>query len=59
MSSQAYNQWTWYTQWFVGSKTNVHGLGGPNLPDETGKPGTDKPIPMIAGYHQLLGIWVS
>jgi peptide/nickel transport system substrate-binding protein len=59
MSSQAYNQWTWYTQWFVGSKTSVHGLGGPNLPDETGKPGTDKPIPMIAGYHQLLGIWVS
>jgi ABC-type transport system substrate-binding protein len=59
MSSQAYNLWTWYTQWFVGSKPNVHGLGGPNLPDETGKPGTDKPIPMIAGYHQLLGIWVS
>lgn len=59
MSSQVYNLWGWYEQWFVGTKPSVHGVFGPNLPDPTGKPGADKPVPMVAGYHQLLGIWVS
>jgi peptide/nickel transport system substrate-binding protein len=59
MSSQAYNLWGWYTKWFVGAKDNVHGIIGPNLPDESGKPGTEKAIDLLAGYHQLLGIWKS
>jgi len=37
----------------------VKGMLGPNLPDADGKPGTGKPVDVLAGYHQLLGIWVD
>lgn len=57
MSSQVYNLWTWYTAWFVAHDTNVHGISGPNLPNEAGAVGTEKPVDLLAGYHQLLGIW--
>lgn len=59
MSEQAYNLWLWYSQWFVGHKSNVHGLIGPNLPDESGEPGSEKPVDLFVGYHQMLGIWRS
>ena len=59
MSSQVYNLWSYYTQWFVGTKSNVHGIVGPNLPNAQGQPGTVKPVAMLAGYHQLLGMWKS
>ena len=59
MSSQAYNFWTWYTQWFLGARSNVHGFVGPNLPDASGAPGKDEAVDILAGYHQLLGIWVD
>jgi peptide/nickel transport system substrate-binding protein len=59
LSSQVYNLWTWYENWFVSGKNNVHGVNGPNLPDETGQPGKVKPPELLAGYHQLLGMWVS
>ncbi len=59
MSSQAYNIWAWYTQWFVAAEANVKGIVGPALPDGNGEPGPHQPVPMIAGYHQLLGMWVS
>ncbi len=59
VSSQAYNIWAWYTQWFVAAKPSVHGIVGPALPDESGAVGRHRPLPMIAGYHQLLGLWVS
>ncbi|CAB4862101.1 MAG: hypothetical protein F2782_02390 [Actinobacteria bacterium] len=56
MSSEITTLWGWYTDWFVGSKSNITGIVGPNLPDATGKPGKDKPAVVFAGYHQLLGI---
>jgi peptide/nickel transport system substrate-binding protein len=59
MSEQVYNWWTWYTQWFVAHKSNVHGIGGPNLPDDTGAPGSQKPVEILAGIHQILGMWKS
>ncbi|MBM3674767.1 MAG: ABC transporter substrate-binding protein [Actinobacteria bacterium] len=59
MSEQVYNMWTWYTQWFVAHSDSVHGITGPNLPDDTGAVGTEKPVDILAGYHQMLGIWSS
>jgi peptide/nickel transport system substrate-binding protein len=57
MSSQVYNFWAWYTQWFIGARGDVHGFVGPNLPDESGAPGNDEAVDILAGYHQMLGIW--
>jgi peptide/nickel transport system substrate-binding protein len=59
LSSQVVSWWTWYTQWFVAHKTDVHGISGPNLPDDTGAPGNEKPVPMLAGIHQIVGMWKS
>lgn len=58
MTDQVYNFWTWYTQWFVASQPNVHGVVGEPLPDAQGNP-TGKPVPMIAGIHQTVGLWKS
>lgn len=59
MTDQLYNFWTWYTQWFIATQPNVHGVVGPNLPDENGDVGTVKPVPILAGIHQTVGLWVS
>jgi peptide/nickel transport system substrate-binding protein len=59
MDEQAYNLWGWYTKWWVGAKDDVHGIIGPNLPDESGEPGSEKAVDLLVGYHQLLGIWKS
>ena len=59
LSTQVYNIWTWYENWYVASKSSVQGVLGPNLPDASGNPGTDKPVDVLAGYHQLLGLWVK
>jgi hypothetical protein len=56
MSSQITTLWGWYTDWFIASNDKVTGILGPNLPDASGKPGKDKPAPVLVGYHQLLGI---
>ncbi len=58
MTDQVYNFWTWYTQWFVASQPNVHGIVGEPLPDENGK-ATGDAVPMIAGIHQTVGMWKS
>ncbi len=58
MTDQLYNLWTWYTQWFVATQPNIHGILGTPLPDADGNP-TGKPVPMIAGIHQTVGIWKS
>ena len=58
MTDQVYNFWTWYTQWFVATQPNVHGIVGEPLPDAAGNP-TGKPVPMIAGIHQTVGMWKS
>ncbi|MGZ4675234.1 MAG: ABC transporter substrate-binding protein [Acidimicrobiia bacterium] len=59
MTSQLYNFWTWYNQWFIATQPNVHGIVGPNLPDANGDVGTVKPVPILAGIHQTVGMWVS
>jgi peptide/nickel transport system substrate-binding protein len=59
LSSQVYNIWTWYENWYIAEKSNVKGILGPNLPNDTGAPGTEKPVDVLAGYHQLLGLWVQ
>lgn len=59
MSEQVYNWWTWYTQWFVAHKNNVHGINGPNLPDDAGEPGNKEPVEILAGIHPTLGMWKS
>ncbi|HEY3724338.1 MAG TPA: ABC transporter substrate-binding protein [Acidimicrobiia bacterium] len=59
MSSQAYNLWTWYENWYIASKSTVKGILGPNLPNPAGQPGSEKPVDVLAGFHQLLGLWVQ
>jgi peptide/nickel transport system substrate-binding protein len=59
LSTQAYNLYTWYVNWYIAEQSDVKGILGPNLPDATGKPGPEKPVDVLAGYHQLLGIWVD
>ena len=58
MTDQVYNFWTWYTQWFVATQANVHGIVGEPLPDAAGK-ATGGAVPMIAGIHQTVGMWKS
>jgi peptide/nickel transport system substrate-binding protein len=57
MTDQIYNFWTYYTQWFIATKSSVHGVIGPNLPNEAGEPGNDEAVDVLAGYHQMLGLW--
>lgn len=62
MAEQAINMWTWYTQWFVAHAPEVNGITGPNLPDPDsadGAPGDAKPVDLLVGYHQMLGLWKS
>ncbi len=59
MSSQVYNIWTWYENWYIASKSTVKGILGPDLPTTSGAVGTQKPVDVLAGYHQLLGLWVQ
>jgi peptide/nickel transport system substrate-binding protein len=57
LTSQFSPFWGWYTPWFITTKPNIHGILGPNLPDADGKTGSDPPTQVLAGYHQMLGIW--
>jgi peptide/nickel transport system substrate-binding protein len=57
LTSNISDFWGWYTPWFIATKPNVHGVLGPNLPDQNGNPGSDQPTPVLAGYHQMLGLW--
>jgi peptide/nickel transport system substrate-binding protein len=59
MTGQLYNFWSWYNQWFIATASNVHGVVGPNLPDANGNVGTVKPVPILAGIHQTVGLWRS
>ena len=55
LSSQVYNYWSWYTDWFIATK-GVNGVLGPNLPNASGAPGKDKPADVLVGFHSLLGL---
>jgi peptide/nickel transport system substrate-binding protein len=59
LTNKLWNFWSWYTQWFIASQPNVHGIVGPNLPDAQGGVGTVKPVPILAGIHQVVGLWLS
>ena len=39
LSTQAYNLYTWYENWYVAEQSDVKGVVGPNLPNADGKPG--------------------
>jgi peptide/nickel transport system substrate-binding protein len=59
LSTQAYSLYTWYVNWYVAEQRDVKGILGPNLPDADGKPGTEKPVDVLAGWHQVLGLWLD
>ena len=54
MASEAYNAYLWYVPWTVAEAPNVHGVLGPDLPDEAGPPSGR----LVTG-HSLLGIWID
>jgi peptide/nickel transport system substrate-binding protein len=49
-ADQAWNLWSWYTQWGLAAKPGVKGLLGPPLPD-----GNGKPFPLFGGTVPVLG----
>ena len=51
-ASQAYNLWLNWTEWNIGTATNVQGVYGPDLPDDGGKP-----FPGLATGHPVVGLW--
>ncbi len=57
LSSNVLNIWEWYETWTVSSNSSVQGILGPNLPDASGAPGSTKPAAVLAGFHQIAGIW--
>jgi peptide/nickel transport system substrate-binding protein len=52
-ASEAYNLWSTFTIWGIGTAPDVNGLLGPDLP------GGGKPFPGLATGHPVLGIWLS
>ena len=59
MSSDVSALWFGYNDTYVAAKSSIKDVIGPNLPNEAGKPGTQKPVQINASYHQLLGLWKS
>jgi len=59
MATQVYNYWLWYQQWWIGSTGDVHGVVGPGLPGPDGETTDVRPPPIVAGYHQILGMWTD
>ena len=56
MSSEVSALWFGYNDTYVAASTKVKGVIGPNLPGPNGRPGSQKPVQINAGYHQLLGM---
>jgi peptide/nickel transport system substrate-binding protein len=52
-AEKLFDLWSVWTLWSVASKTNVHGVMGPDLPDGS------KPFPGLATGHPVDGLWVS
>ena len=57
LSSNVFTLWAWYETWTISGKSSVKGILGPNLPDDSGAPGSVKPAEVLAGFHQIAGIW--
>lgn len=52
-ASEAYNLWTTFTIWGIGTAPNVNGLLGPDLP------GGGEAFPGLGTGHYVHGIWLS
>ncbi len=59
MAGQVFNYWLWYQQWWIGSTADVHGVVGPGLPGPDGRTTDVRPPPIVAGNHQLVGMWTE
>ena len=53
-AEQVWNVWSWYTRWGVAEQADVHGVLGPELPDDGGDPYNG-----LSGGHRVLGLWRS
>ncbi|QXC62085.1 ABC transporter substrate-binding protein [Aquihabitans sp. G128] len=53
-AKEVWNVYLWYAPWAVAEASNVHGILGPDLPDQGGK----APGRIVTG-HPLLGIWID
>ena len=54
LAEQSYNVYLNYTAWAVAESPNVHGILGPDLPDDGGPP----PGRIVTG-HPLHGVWID
>jgi haloalkane dehalogenase len=57
MSSNVSALWFGYNDTYIAANDRIRDIIGPNLPNEAGKHGTQKPVQINASYHQLLGLW--
>jgi peptide/nickel transport system substrate-binding protein len=53
-AEQVWNVWLWHAPWAVAEAANVHGILGPELPNEGGAPSGR----LVTG-HSVLGIWID
>jgi len=53
-AKQAYSIWLQWTIWDIGTATDVHGILGPDLPDNGGAP-----FPGLATGHPVTGMWIQ
>ncbi|MFZ4517291.1 MAG: ABC transporter substrate-binding protein, partial [Microthrixaceae bacterium] len=53
-ATQGYNLWLNWTEWSIGTATDVQGIYGPDLPD-----GGGTPFPGLATGHPVVGMWVA
>jgi len=57
MSNTVSALWFGYNDTYIAANDSIRDIIGPNLPNEAGKPGTQRPVQINASYHQLLGLW--
>jgi peptide/nickel transport system substrate-binding protein len=53
-ASEGYSMWLQWVMWDIGTATDVHGVLGPDLPDDQGGP-----FPGLATGHPVAGMWVD
>lgn len=51
--AEAYNQWLTWVEWTIASQLDVHGVQGPELPDQS------EPFPGLASGISVAGLWRS
>lgn len=53
-ASEGYSMWLNWVMWDIATATDVHGILGPDLPDDGGAP-----FPGLATGHPVSGLWVQ